>query len=129
EGVDLHPVGPGAAAEEPVVLVLDARLADLVALREPGVPGLLELLRCDLADVAEDVGRDVSVLVLPGEDALDAHPREARLVLAQVVDLVDAEPLLPDHRAARRRARAFPEGLADLNHRHAADGGELVELA
>ena len=57
ERVDLDLGGAGPAAQEAVVLVLDARLADLVARLQARVAGLLELLRGDLADAAEELRR------------------------------------------------------------------------
>src|SRR5262249_59152079 len=102
ERIDLNPVRPGLPAQEAVVLVLDPRLADRVAGLEAGVPRLVELLSGHLADVPKEVRRDVPLLVLAGEDPLDADAREVVLVLAQVVDVVGGQALGEDHRSARR---------------------------
>ena len=102
ERVHLEAVGARLAAQEAVVLVLDAGLADRVALLEPSVAGQVELLGGDLSDVAEQVGGDVALAVVAREDALDRHAREAVAVLPEVEDLAGAEPLGQDHRALRR---------------------------
>ena len=89
---------PRLAAQEAVVLVLDAGLADGVALLEGRVARQLQLLLGHLADVAEQVRPDRALPVLAREHALDRHPREAVLVLAQEEDLA----------GARARARGSP---------------------
>src|SRR5262245_34704394 len=96
---------------------------------EARVARLLELLGCDLADVAEEVCGEGPLPVVASEHPLHAHAREARLVLAQVIDLVDREALLQDDGPARRRAAATPQGPAELPHGHVRDRGELLELA
>ena len=55
--------------------------------------------------------RDLAVGVPPKENALDVHAREARLVLLEVEDGVQADVGLEAHRAVRQRA-ALPLDLA-----------------
>ena len=81
ERVDLHPGGAVAAAQEAVVLLLDARLADAVAHLDAAVARVLELFLRDLADRAEQVGADLVEGVLAQEDALDGDAREVVPVL------------------------------------------------
>ena len=81
ERVDLHPVRR-SAAQEAVVLRLDARPADAVALLDAAIALVLELLRADLADVAEQVRAELLVRVLAQEDrARPSTPREVLLAL------------------------------------------------
>src|SRR5262249_27805968 len=64
------------------------------------------------------------------EDPLDAHARKARLVLPEVIDLVDPEPFLQDHRPADGGGPvAVSQRPADPPRRHPGDLGELMELA
>ena len=128
EGIDLHPIGPRLAPQETVVLVFDPGLPDGIPLAKARVAGLPQLLGGHLADVPEQVRRRRSLLVLAREDPLDAHAGEARPVLAQVVDLVHAEALLQDHRAARRRSVPLLQLLDDLLAGHPRHRGEPVEL-
>ena len=58
ERVHLHPGGPVAAAQEAVVLRLDAGLADAVAQLDAVVALVLELLLRDLAHLPEQVRAD-----------------------------------------------------------------------
>ena len=62
--VHLDPLAAGGAAQELVVGVLDARLPDDVAGLQAPVRGPSQLMRADLADEAEDVGGERTVLVL-----------------------------------------------------------------
>ena len=62
------------------------------------------------------------------EDAVDLDPGEARLVLAQVVDLVGLELALDDHLAAGDVRVLAREGLADVGRVEPGDPGEGAQL-
>ena len=68
ERVDLDALLAVLAAQEAVVGVLDAGLADAVAERHAAVAAVLELLLGHLADGAEQVRADLVVRVLAQED-------------------------------------------------------------
>ena len=128
ERVDLDPLTAGGAAEELVVAVLDAGLADDVAGVETPVLRLFQLSRADLADEAEEMGGQRPVRVLPDVGPLDTHAREALLVLEQVEEELPVEALLQHHRISgvlRRR----PDPLADLSLRESEQVAQLAQLA
>ena len=128
ERVDADLRGAGAASEVAVESGLDAGLADLVARPISDDVGALrlQLLRRDLAHVAEQVRRRGAVLVVAEERLRDAHARELGLALGEVGHL-----LLADRGLDRdRRERVFARGL-DLPHepaaRHVEDACQLAE--
>ncbi len=87
ERVDADLREPGAAAQVLVERRFDSGLADLVPGAIPVVPLRLQLLRRDLAYVAEHVRGHRLVLVAAQVRAGDAHSPELGLVLREVVDL------------------------------------------
>ena len=113
QGVHLDPLAPGGAAQVLVIGVLDSRLADDVSRLQGPVGGPAELMRADLADEAEDVRGERTVLVLADVGALDADAGEALPVLEHVEEQAAVEAL-PEH----DRVPGVLRGLADL----AADG-------
>ena len=126
--VDLDPLAARRAAQELVVGVLDARLADDVAGPQALVSRALQLARADLADEAQDVGGERAVRVLAHVGPLDADAGEALLVLEQVEEQLPVEALLEHHRVAGvLRGRAHPP--ANLALREAEELAELGELA
>ncbi len=83
DAVDLDADGAVAAAEDRVVLELEAGRADPVARLEALVGGLLELVRTDLADVAEQVGAERPVRVVADVDLRGGDAGELVLALAR----------------------------------------------
>ncbi len=127
QGVDLDPLAPGRAAQELVVGVLDASLADDVAGPQARLRGPPQLVRRDLADEAEQVGRHRPVLVLADVGAVDAHPREPLPVLEQVEEQPSVDPLAQHDRVAGVLGR-FADPAADRRLREAEQAAEAPEL-
>ena len=85
-GVDLEALVALLALQDALVLALDARLADDVARRVVLELRQLHLGVGDLADVAEDVRRDLAVRVLAHGDGRHLDAREQVRVLRDVAD-------------------------------------------
>ena len=120
-GVDVDRGQAVDAAQDVVVARLEALLAHLVARLELLEAGLAQLLRRDLADVAEDVRGRRAVRVAADVDAVDGHPGVAVLVLAQEPDELDRDVALERDRARGQLLRLLPDLLADLGDPHPGD--------
>src|SRR5437660_17630 len=84
--VDLNAFGPVAAAQIAVVGPFDARLADDRPLGDATEARQLELLRIDLADVAEELGREVLEWVVAHEDRRLRDTPELVRPLGEVIE-------------------------------------------
>ena len=126
--VDLYPLTAGGAAEELVVAVLDAGLADDVAGVQAPVLRLFQLSRADLADEPEEMSGERPVRVLADVGALDTHAGEVLLVLEQVEEEVPVEALLEHHRISGV-LRGRPDSLADLALREPEQVAQLAQFA
>ena len=127
EGVDTELGETRAAAEVAVVRSLDAGLADLVS-RLVARGRVLQLLRRDLADVAEQLrcGGALRVVAQVGARGLDA--RELVLVLCQVPDhgLVDADL---DRNGRQRITLARLDSRQHVADRDVDDARQQAQLA
>ena len=117
-----------ASAQVRVVGRLEPGLADhvagLVALRAE----LLQLLRRDLGDVADELGRELAVGVAPEIRVDDLDARELVEVLGEVVDRrVAVHGLADDHRGDRVVLAQLDLG-DHLRHRHVDDEREAAQL-
>ena len=125
ERVDAELRPPRRAAEVLVERRFHARLTDTVAGAVALVHLRLQLVLRDLADVAEHLGGERLVLVVPQERGHDRDARELRLVLLQVERPLGRHGR--PHRDRRQRI-ALPslDRLRDLRRRHAEDRGEAL---
>ena len=126
-GVDLHAALAVGSAQQAVVGELDPVLADLVAGLERLVARILELLLVDLAGVAEQVRGERALRIAAHVDALDRHPREAVLILAQEVDRVVVDVTAQGRRAGRARLRLGADLVANLVRAQAGDLADARE--
>ena len=95
----------------------------------PRKRGFLQLFFVYLVDAAEDVGGERAVRVAAHEHPLHPDPREAVLVLFQVVDEVVADVAAHGDRRARRQQQLFVQGLAQPVRRGVDQLRELRQLA
>ena len=126
-GVDLN-AGPAVDPPEQVVVGgLDPGLPDQVSGLQRLVLGLLQLVGVDLAHVAEQVRGERALRVAAHVDAVNAHPGELALVLAQVVDEVIRDVAPKGHRARRRLLGLLADLLLDPVDAHPGHRGQAPD--
>ena len=128
ERVDVHPRRAGDAAEIRVVGGLDAGLADHVAGLVALLRQRLQLLRGDLADVAEHLRRQRPVRVVADVRRRRLDAGELRRVLGEVVHHRVLRRLPQDDRRHRIALMHLDRGgdLVQRNVRHTRERAELV---
>ena len=128
ERVNLDPGQARTPAQVTVIGVLYPFLTDFVARLQAPVARLLQLFLADLADRAEHVRAKASVRVGANEYPLYLDPREAVLVLLQVVDEVVADVLAQGHRRRRCQLQFLVHGAAHPGQGAVGECGQPRQL-
>ena len=112
ERVDGDAVALEAAVQEPVVLPLDARLADHLAGPRASELGLLQLIRPDLPQEPEELGSEPSLRIAPHRQRGDVQAREGDRALVEEV----RQPALQVREDDSGRVRRAHATTADSPH-------------
>ena len=117
------------AAQVAVVGLLDAVLADAGAGGDAAVALLLELLRRDLAQRAEQLGGELVVRIGAQEQLLDRDAGELVLALLEVVEGGARHVGLDRHVGVGRLGDAVDDAPVDRARRHVEHAAEAAERA